>query len=285
MMRRRILLCGKGLLACRAVGYLDDLTALLVPDWRLAGLPVAADAGIDTWEPSFRKACAERGVEMVASVATARLGPGDVLFSLQYDRIIRLEELGGARAFNLHFSALPQYRGCFPSVWPLRQGEKRAGVTLHVLTAGIDDGDVVDQRCFDLPGFLTAYDLYRLYHLHGHELLRCNVEAILNGKEKALPQDASRASYYDRKSIDFAQRELRCREMAVGECVNLARSLMFEPYQMPTFEGREVVSCEPVEWRAGREAMPSLPAVMQQNACSAVVRCKDGFVRLCFRSD
>lgn len=279
-MQRRILLCGKGLLACRAVGYLDDLTALLARDWRLVGLPCAPDEGIDTWEPSFRKACAERGVEMVASVASASLRSGDVLFSLQYDRIIRLDDLGGARAFNLHFSALPQYRGCYPSVWPLRMGERQTGVTLHVLRAGIDDGDVVDQQCFDLPGFVTAFDLYRLYHLHGYELLRRNIEAILNEQERAVPQGQDRASYYSRKSLDFSQREIRCGEMTVRECVDFARSLMFEPYQMPTYCGRELVCCEPVEWEGGADALTG----EQHNENSAIVRCKDGLVRLCFRS-
>lgn len=280
MMQRRILLCGKGLLACRAVGYLDDLTSLLARDWRLAGLPCASDAGIDSWEPSFRRTCVELGVETVDSVEAAYLGRDDVLFSLQYDRIIRLSDLGGARAFNLHFSALPRFRGCYPSVWPLRMGERQTGVTLHVLTAGIDDGDVVDQRCFDLPGFVTAYDLYRLYHLHGYELLRRNIEAILKGEEKTVPQDHGRASYYNRKSIDFGLREIRCGELTVRECVDFARSLMFEPYQMPTYCGREVVCCEPVEWGGRADAIT--PA--QHHGRSAIVRCKDGLVRLCFRT-
>lgn len=279
-MHRRILLCGKGLLACRAVGYLDDLTSLLARDWRLVGLPCTSDAGIDSWEPSFRKACAELDVDSVDSVAAARLGPDDVLFSLQYDRIIRLDDLGGARAFNLHFSALPRYRGCYPSVWPLRMGERQTGVTLHVLTAGIDDGDVVDQRCFDLPGFVTAYDLYRLYHLHGYELLRRNIEAILKGEEKAVPQDHGRASYYNRKSIDFGLREIRCGELTVRECVDFARSLMFEPYQMPTYCGREVVYSEPVVWAGGADDLSD----EQHDDRSAIVRCKDGLVRLCFKT-
>lgn len=279
-MQRRMLLCGKGLLACRAIDYLDDLTFLLARDWRLVGLPCASDAGIDSWEPSFKKACAERGVEMVASVASACLDSGDVLFSLQYDKIIKLTDLGGARAFNLHFSALPRYRGCYPSVWPLRKGERQTGVTLHVLTAGIDDGDVVEQHCFELPGFVTAFDLYQLYHLHGYELLRRNIEAILKGEEKAVPQDHGCASYYNRESIDFGLREIRYGEMTVRECVDFARSLMFEPYQMPTYRGREVSVCEPVEWKGTMDALPST----QHNERSAVVRCKDGLVRLSFRA-
>lgn len=277
-MQSRIMLCGKGVLACRAVGYLDDLTALLARDWRLVGLPCAEDEGVDTWEPSFRKACTERGVEMVASVASARLRSGDVLLSLQYDRIIGQDDLGGARAFNLHFSALPHHRGCYPSVWPLRLGDQQTGVTLHMLTSGIDDGDVVDQHCFDLPDFVTAFDLYRLYHLHGYGLFRRNIEAILKGRERAVPQDHARANYHNRKSIDFDLREIRCGEMTVRECVNFARSLMFEPFQMPTYCGREVVCCEPVEWEGGADALTG----GQHYDNSAIARCKDGLVRLCF---
>lgn len=278
-MRRQILLCGKGLLACRAVAYLDDLTALLAKDWRLAGLPCASDDGIDSWEPSFKKACVGRSVECVTSVAAAGLVPGDVLFSLQYDRIIGLDDLGGARAFNLHFSALPRHRGCYPSVWPLRLGERQTGVTLHVLTVGIDDGDVVDQRCFDLPEFLTAFELYRLYHLHGYELLRRNIETILKGEERTVPQDTVRATYHDRKSVDFGLREIRCEERTVRECVDFARSLMFEPHQMPMHRGREVDCCEPVEWTDDLAAH----SPVRYHDGSAIVRCKDGWVRLSYR--
>lgn len=280
-MQRKILLCGKGSLACRAAGYLDDVTRAVAQEWRVVGLPVAADKGADTWEPSFRRVCDDRAIETVSSVREAGLGPRDVLFSLQYDRIIDLRELHGARAFNMHFSALPEYRGCYPSIWPLRNGEAQSGTTLHVLTAGIDDGAIVDQQLFDLPPFLTAYALYNLYHAHGYEVFKRNLETILRGHESAAPQEG-RASYYDRKSVDFRQREVNPSAMESEACVNMLRSLIFEPFQLPMVEGRPVAGAEKVEWLFDRLALAKLPLASASNRHSAIYRCEDGLVRVSF---
>lgn len=277
-----IALCGKGTLACRATGYVHDLTAALLPGWRLVAVPVASDGGKDSWEPSLRAECRRRGIAVAESVAACGLGPRDLLFSLQYDRIIRLGDLNGARAFNLHFSPLPKYRGCYPSVWPLRNGELRSGVTLHALTAGIDDGAIVDQQLFDLPPFLTAHALYRLYHAHGYEVFKRNLEAIVAGCERVVAQREEDATYYDRKSVDFAQREVDPATMTAQACVDFLRSLVFEPFQLPLVAGQPVAAAERVHWPLDKEALARLPAVMQRTGATALFRCLDGVVRVSF---
>jgi len=52
---------------------------------------------------------------------------------------------------NLHPSLLPTYRGPTPLFWQFREGERETGVTLHVITAGIDAGDIVAQSVMPLP--------------------------------------------------------------------------------------------------------------------------------------
>ncbi|MEO8039882.1 MAG: formyltransferase family protein [Betaproteobacteria bacterium] len=276
---RRLVVCGKGELACNALGYLADVLPLLGEPWALAAVPVAGDAGTDTWEPSLRALGTRMSLATVDSLDALALDACDLLFSLQYDRIIRSAQLGGARAYNLHFSALPRYRGCFPSMWPLRNGESSSGVTLHVLAAGIDDGDIVDQTVFPVPGFVSAFDLYRLYHAHGYELFKRNLEDIVEAREVRRPQDAAAATYYDRRSIDFSAIDIvDWHAMTVQACVNLIRSLIFEPYQLPRIDGRAIVAAEPVEWQRG--------AARQHDRFgrhSALLACRDGLVRVRFK--
>lgn len=282
----RIVVCGKGRLACSAADYVLDLKQTGLLGHELIVVPVKSDAGEDTWEPSLRKLCGERGVATAQRIGEIGLTAHDVLFSLQYDLIIRLGDLGGARAFNLHFSALPDYRGCFPSMWPLRNGESEAGVTLHVLTAGIDDGAIVDQQRYALPPFTTAFDLYALHHAYGYEVFKRNLEAILASRECAVPQPAGAHRYYDRKSIDFSELELvNFEERSVADCLNFLKSMIFPPFQVPTLQGGKVVAAESVHWQIWPAQLERLPAVVHRSRSSAVLRCKDGLIRVRFDVD
>lgn len=280
--RRRVAVCGKGAIACNALGYLADVLPLLSEPWEPAAVPVKSDPGVDRWEPSLRAQCARLGVPVFETVDALALEPRDVLFSLQYDRIIRPAQLGSARAYNLHFSPLPRYRGCYPSMWPLRNGEPGSGVTLHVLEAGIDDGDIVDQQLFLLPPFTTAFDLYGLYHAHGYEVFKRSLQPVLAGTAGRKPQDASQATYYDRKSIDFSAVDVvDWHAMTASQCAGLIRSLIFEPFQLPRVTGRKVIAAEvvPGDWS---DALRSGDRI---GSLSALLACRDGLVRVRFKED
>lgn len=276
----RILVCGKGRIACRALGYLKDFLALSGAASEILAVPVASDTGIDTWEPSFRAAAAAAAIPCLDSVESARLGPDDLLFSLQFDRIIRMPALGGARAFNLHFSALPAYRGCYTSVWPLCNGERQAGVTFHVLTAGIDDGDIVGQRTFDLPEWTTAWQLYGLLQDHAYALFKQCLPAVLRGEETRRAQ-APTEVYYDRRSIDFGVVEIDVVHAAAREAADWTRSRIFDPRQFPTFRGRAVAACEVVEGFSAPDAVPG--TVLLESPDHLVVACRTGAIRLTWR--
>lgn len=99
---------------------------------------------IAEWQPSLRKTAESHGID-IEEIKNLDLSENDVFISLEYDKIINPSALNGASCFNIHFSNLPKYRGCLTSVWPIREGQKIAGVTLHVLSQGIDDGPIVDQ--------------------------------------------------------------------------------------------------------------------------------------------
>lgn len=274
-----IVVCGKGRLACETLEYLDDLRGAGLLAREIRALAVRNDPGEDTWEPSLRLACTRRSVPIAADLASLKLDASDVVFSLQFDKIIRMAELGGARAFNVHFSALPRYRGCYPSMWPLRRGEAETGTTLHVLDEGIDSGDIVDQIRFPLPPFFTAANLYQLHHAYGYELVKRNLQAIVEGRETRQPQNAALADYYDRRSIDFGRTEIEdFSTLAAAEAVGLLKSFMFMPFQMPSHGGRRIVDAEIVHWTSAHHAAPA--AV--QGQVFALLPCRDGLIRVRF---
>lgn len=68
-------------------------------------------------------------------------------------------DLGSAPPVNLHPGYLPWNRGADPGVWPIVDGSP-AGATLHVMSAAIDEGEVIAQRTVEVSVADTAASLY-----------------------------------------------------------------------------------------------------------------------------
>ncbi len=64
------------------------------------------------------------------------------------ERIIDIPANG---VINAHSSLLPAYRGANPSYWIIRNQEKTGGVTIHYIDKGMDSGDILIQKKFDIP--------------------------------------------------------------------------------------------------------------------------------------
>ena len=73
----------------------------------------------------------------------------DIGIFINFDEIVQLEALSKIkRAFNMHNGILPDYRGCQPIVWQMLGREPLSAMTFHVMTEGIDDGDIVYETPF-----------------------------------------------------------------------------------------------------------------------------------------
>lgn len=103
-------------------------------------------------------------------------------------------------AVNLHPSLLPRYRGRAPVNWGILRGETQFGLTAHYVDAGMDTGDIIAQRQFDLSqqeDVGTALDrLYPLYENLTQEVLR----AFASGTVPRQPQDHAEATAYPRRT-------------------------------------------------------------------------------------
>ena len=83
-------------------------------------------------------------------------------------------------AINLHPSLLPRYRGRAPINWAILHGETQLGLTAHFIAAGIDDGDIILQKSFELSKDEDVGDaLNKLMPLYRHitsEVIRGFIE-------------------------------------------------------------------------------------------------------------
>lgn len=89
-------------------------------------------------------------IDSINSSATQKLlEQVDIGVFINFDEIVKTESLSKInRAFNMHNGILPNYRGCQPIVWQMLGKERLSAMTFHVMTEGIDDGDVVFESPF-----------------------------------------------------------------------------------------------------------------------------------------
>ncbi len=121
----------------------------------------------------------------------------DFIFSFYYRYMIPQEMLDTARvaALNLHGSLLPKFRGRCPVNWVLIEGEKKSGVTLHVMEAKPDAGDIVAQREVEISFDDTAHSLFLKLASAARLLMRDILPQLLSGNFPRKAQ-AGASSYY-----------------------------------------------------------------------------------------
>lgn len=80
-----------------------------------------------------------------AVLAQLRATAPDLLVSGFYPRQIPEGVLALAPGYNVHPSDLPRWRGPDPSWWVVRSGETHTAICVHELSAGLDEGAVIDR--------------------------------------------------------------------------------------------------------------------------------------------
>lgn len=195
----RVLLLGKGDVAIRVGKW------LLAQESRYklcAAVPVDPEP---KWAASFGFWCGSLGLRTFPGGDWRRAvmcgRTYDLALSVFYDRLIGQELIDRCgRILNLHNGLLPQYRGCRPINWALKNGDSTAGVTLHDVTPRFDDGPIVAQVAFSIYPTDEVVDVYNRASEFGYVLLTETLPIL--GRIRPIPQDESQARYYTLKDAE-----------------------------------------------------------------------------------
>ena len=79
----------------------------------------------------------------------------DLFVSMSFNQIFRkrIIELPYLKTINCHAGKLPFYRGRNILNWVLINDEKEFGITVHYVDEGIDTGDIISQKTFQINDF------------------------------------------------------------------------------------------------------------------------------------
>lgn len=230
-----IVIAGKNRIAVQCAQYCMTRW----PNLKLYILPSRSCKPKDDWQPSLIAFAKFHKLPVIAKIEDIYETKDLILFSCEYDRIIKVDRFCDALLYNIHFSYLPAYKGMYTSVLPIRRGESTTGVTLHVIDEGIDTGDIIDQATIAILPTSTARSIYAEYIDVGIQMFKDNIDKILLRRDSQKPQAKVGSTYYSKSSIDYSDRELDLQQTA-WQISCFARSLIFREYQLPLYKGREI---------------------------------------------
>ena len=107
---------------------------------------------------------------------------------------------------NIHPSLLPKYRGAAPIQWALINGEVETGVSLMLLDAGEDTGDIICREKIPIQLEDTSETLDQKLANIGARLLVDVLQNLKNGHPPpAIPQKPEQATHAPRLSKEIGQ--------------------------------------------------------------------------------
>jgi natural product biosynthesis luciferase-like monooxygenase protein len=121
-----------------------------------------AVSGVVTQDDAVRIWAKAAGLPVIRQTPgweTAVQGLGyDWLLSIANLHLIGKDAVSRARkgAVNFHDGPLPAYAGLNAPVWAILNGASYHGITWHLIGDGVDDGDILEQRLFDISPVDTA---------------------------------------------------------------------------------------------------------------------------------
>lgn len=149
----------------------------------------ALAAGVEVFQPErvrdpeVSEWLARRAPDVCTVVAYGKILPGDLL---------AVPRLGFV---NVHFSILPAYRGAAPVQRALMDGVEETGVSIMVLTEGMDEGPALAVERTPVGGDETAGEVGERLAKMGGPLLAATLTSYAAGALEPQEQDAAAATY------------------------------------------------------------------------------------------
>ena len=164
-----------------------------------------------------------------------RASKPDFLICHGYDSIIKpdiLELFPKNHAINLHTGLTVQYRGRYPTVFPIIDSKSEAGITIHVMVEEVDAGPVYAQAKVYVDDMDTAETLYHKCSGAGLEKFKQIWPDIKSGKLQPKPIDISKSKVITKKDALSNEIQIWWNPLKIDKMV---RALTFGPFKKPYF--------------------------------------------------
>lgn len=144
----------------------------------------------------------------------------DIVVVAAYGLILRKVILEAKKhgCINIHPSKLPRWRGAAPIQHTILSGDKDTSVCIMQMDEGLDTGDIIAEKSFDIDFNMTAYQLHDKCAEIGGEMVLEVLESVQNGTIQPKMQSDVGVTYAnkitkDDEKIDWSKSafEINCK--------------------------------------------------------------------------
>lgn len=157
---------------------------------KAAGIPVHTTRSYNLRDEEDKAFFKTAGLDLLLVIGWERLVPDDILKGLSRG------------AFGMHGSpyGLPRGRGRSPMNWSLITGHKRFVTNLFRYAPGMDDGDILGTKAFDINEHDTIGTLHLKNRIAMTQLVLTYLPQLGNGTARTWPQPPDEPSFYPKRT-------------------------------------------------------------------------------------
>lgn len=152
---------------------------------------------------------------------------------------------------NVHFSVLPKYRGAVPVQKAILEGEQETGISIMLMSEGLDEGDVLAIFKEDIKKDDTNITLRKRLVEKSNEVLVPTLKKWIKGDIKTQKQDHSRATYCWQKDISKKNAEILWHIYEPEYIEKMVRALLPWPIAWTVWNGKrlQILKSEVIEYQ------------------------------------
>lgn len=140
----------------------------------------------------------------------------DIILSINYLYLIERDIIRFPKryAINFHGSLLPKYRGRTPHVWAIINGEKKCGITAHLIDEGCDTGSIIIQQEVEIMEDDTGQNILEKYKYLYPALVKEVLSKVECNNIELTIQDETKATFFGERTpsdgmIDWSWQTIR----------------------------------------------------------------------------
>jgi methionyl-tRNA formyltransferase len=202
--------------------------------------------------------------------------PGGLIVAAGWKPIISANLLDGAVFTNIHYAAIPKYRGMHSIVWALLNGERSIAVTFHEMSVYVDAGPVIWRKKVKTRS-LTSWALMEICDTLIEERIGKVLSRYLKGNIKPRPQAEAEATYVTKRNKEDCRVNWQDWDSVMFR--RYMRALV-DPYPLPFFEWKgqelQIVKAKVVKKRY----FQTPGVVVDVRKGSTFVKLRDGILEL-----
>ena len=206
----------------------------------------------------------------------------DLFVSMSFNQIFKSKiiNLAKYKTINCHAGKLPFYRGRNVLNWVLINDEKKFGVTVHFVDEGIDTGDIILQKSFQITDQDNYKTLLKKAYIECANILYKAVLMFKKGNVKAYKQNkVHRVGFYccERKEGD----EILNWNQTSREVFSFVRAICRPGPCARTFINKKEMKINKVELVDNAPNFKSIVgSVINKSPTNFTVKTKDSFVKI-----